>query len=84
MKINEERSVWLFKLLNISYKKKMSILNSASSRTVYRGYEYYKNGNVISYTQLSDFEYEGEVQGTNREPYHVIINTKHPKSSSCD
>lgn len=62
----------------------MSILNSASSRTVYRGYDYYKNGNVISYMQLSDFEYEGEVQGTNKEPYHVMINTKHPKSSSCD
>ena len=62
----------------------MSILNSASSRSVYRGYDYYKNGNVISYMQLSDFEYEGEVQGTNKEPYHVMINTKHPKSSSCD
>lgn len=62
----------------------MSILNSASSRSVYRGYDYYKEGNVISNTQLSDFEYEGEVQGTNKTPYHVIINTKHPKSSSCD
>ena len=61
----------------------MSILNSASSRSVYRGYDYYKNGNVISYIQLSDFEYEGDVQGTNKEPYHVMINTKHPKSSSC-
>lgn len=62
----------------------MSILNSASSRSVYRGYDYYKEGNVISHTQLSDFEYEGEVQGTNKLPYHVMINTKHPKSSSCD
>ena len=62
----------------------MSILNSASSRSVYRGYDYYKDGNVISHIQLSDFEYEGEVQGTNKTPYHVIINTKHPKSSSCD
>lgn len=62
----------------------MSILNSASSRSVYRGYDYYKEGNVISHTQLSDFEYEGEVQGENKKPYHVTINTKHPKSSSCD
>lgn len=62
----------------------MSILNSASSRSVYRGYDYYKNGNVITYRQISDFEHEGEVQGTNKEPYHVIINTKHPRSSSCD
>ena len=62
----------------------MSILNSASSRSVYRGYDNYKEGNVITHTQLSDFEYEGEVQGTNKTPYHVTINTKHPKSSSCD
>ncbi len=62
----------------------MSILNSASSKSVYRGYDYYKEGNVIAYTQLSDFEYEGEVQGTNKNPYHVVINTEHPKSSHCD
>lgn len=62
----------------------MSILNSASSRSVYRGYDYYKNGNVISNIQLSDFEYQGEVQGTNKTPYHVIINTEHSKRSSCD
>lgn len=62
----------------------MSILNSASSRSVYRRYNYFKEGNVNSHIQLSDFEYEGEVQGTNKIPYHVIINTKHPKISSCD
>ena len=49
----------------------MSILNSASSRSVYRGDDYFKEGNVISHIQLSDFEYEGEVQGTNKTPYHV-------------
>lgn len=54
----------------------MSILNSASAKSVYRGYDYYKEGKVILHTQLLDFEYEGEVQGTNKTPYHVIINTK--------
>ena len=24
------------------------------------------------------------MQGTNKNPYHVVINTKHPKSSFCD
>lgn len=62
----------------------MSILNSASSKSVYRGYEYYKNNNVITYTQISEYEYEGYVKGKNKEPYHVIINIKHPKKSSCD
>ena len=62
----------------------MSILDSASSRSVDRGYIYYKNGNVISYSQLSDYEYDGEVQGTKKEPYYVKINTRHPKSSFCN
>jgi len=62
----------------------MSILNSASSQSVYRGYEYYKTNKVISSMQISDYEYEGYVQGSNKEPYYVVINTKHPKKSSCD
>lgn len=62
----------------------MSILNSASRKSVYRGYEYYKEGNVISYTHLSCYEFEGSVQGTNKTPYQVIINTKHPKKSVCE
>ena len=48
----------------------MSILNSASSRTVYRGYEHLKNENVISYTQLSDFEYE-KLKSTPRFDYYI-------------
>lgn len=62
----------------------MGILDMASASSVYRGHVYYKNENVISYKQLSDFEYEGEVEGTRKTPYHVIINKKHPKSSYCD
>ena len=62
----------------------MSILNSASSQSVYRGYEYYKENRVISYAQISDCEYKGEVKGTNKKPYNVIINTKHVRKSSCD
>lgn len=62
----------------------MSILNSASSRSVYRGYEYCKNGKVISQIQLSDDEYEGKVQGSSSQQYYVFINTRHPKKSYCE
>lgn len=34
--------------------------------------------------QFSEFEYKGEVKGTNKTPYKVMINMKRPKSSSCD
>lgn len=62
----------------------MSILNSASSESVHRGYEYYISDYVISNVQISEYEYEGYVKGTNKQPYHVVINTKHPKKSTCD
>ena len=61
----------------------MGILDCARRESVYRGYEYYKNEKVITCTQLSEYEYEGEVKGKNINPYHVLINTIHPKKSSC-
>ena len=33
---------------------------------------------------MSDKIFEGEVEGTNKIPYHVTINTEHPKSSTCN
>lgn len=62
----------------------MSILDNASSRTVYKGYDYYKNGYVVSNVQISDYEYEGYVKGSAKEPYYVMVNKKHPKKSYCD
>ena len=62
----------------------MSILSSASSSSVERGYAYYLGDNVLSSRQISEFEFEGLVQGNQRSPYHVLINVKHPRKSSCD
>ena len=62
----------------------MGILTSASSASVSRGYDYYIDGRVDSVNQLSDCEYEGYVNGSLDYPYHVKINTKHPRKSYCD
>lgn len=62
----------------------MSILSIASNISVWRGYEYYEGKRVLSWKQTSEHEYEGEVAGSEKEPYHVMIDTKHPKKSTCN
>ena len=61
----------------------MGILDCTRRESIYRGYEYYKNEKVKAYKQISEYEFEADVQGRNINPYHVIINTIHPKKSSC-
>lgn len=62
----------------------MSILTSASSSSVSRGYDYYKSGKVSNVTQLNDYEFEGYVEGNLKKPYYVKINIEHPRKSYCD
>lgn len=62
----------------------MSILTSASSSSVSRGYNYYKDKKVSRIMQLNNHEYEAYVAGSNKSPYYVKIDTKHPKKSYCD
>ena len=62
----------------------MSILTTASGKSVYRGYEYFLENKVLSCNQLNDSEYEGTVKGTAQNPYSVHLNLKKPKISTCD
>lgn len=62
----------------------MSVLTSASGKSVYRGYEYFVDNKVLTYNQINDFEFEGVVKGTMPEPYKVHLNIKKPKTSTCD
>ena len=62
----------------------MSILTSASSSSVSRGYDYYKNKKVNNVKQLNDHEFEGYVDGSFKNPYYVKIDIEHPKKSYCD
>lgn len=61
----------------------MSILTASSSQSVLYGFDYYKEGNVLSFEQISDYEYEGYVKGNQKEPYHIILNIKNPRKSYC-
>ena len=62
----------------------MSILTSASGKSVYRGYEYFIENRVLFCEQVDEFEFEGAVKGSMQEPYNVHINLKKIRSSSCD
>lgn len=62
----------------------MSILSAASDASVWRGYEYYEKKKVLSWKQTGEHEYEGEVAGSGKKPYHVMIDTEHPRRSTCD
>ena len=57
----------------------------ASGKSFWRGYWYYKNGNVISCQQLSDYEYEGVVKSDSlKDQYKLTINLDKPRASKCN
>lgn len=62
----------------------MSILTSASSSSVRRGFDYYEYDKVNLVKQLNEYEFEGYVDGSLNKPYYVKIDVKHPKKSYCD
>ncbi|MFR8103784.1 MAG: SWIM zinc finger family protein [Clostridia bacterium] len=62
----------------------MSILNCASSASVYRGYDYYINKHITSIIKINSNEYEGYVNGNTKDAYYVKINIEHPRKSYCD
>lgn len=63
----------------------MGILSSASGVSVWRGYEYYKNGKrVQNVEKLSDSEYTCRVKGSQNNVYDVKINIDHIRQSKCN
>lgn len=62
----------------------MGLLENARYVSIERGYDYYKNGNVISFNQISENEYEGKVSGSAKKPYDVHIDIIHLKKSLCN
>ena len=62
----------------------MSIITAASQASLWRGYEYYTEKKVKSFTKISDNEYEGIVDGNGAEPYQVKINAVHTQQSKCN
>ena len=62
----------------------MSILTAASSKSAWRGYEYFIEDKVQFVKKLDDIHFVGAVTGSEAEPYAVTIDIAHPKRSTCD
>jgi len=61
----------------------MSLISLASGKSLWRGYEYYKDDRVQFHVRSGEFEYEGKVSGTGKS-YNVHIDLKHPRKSTCN
>lgn len=62
----------------------MGLLNLASYESIWRGYEYYSNKNVITCIKQSDSEIKGMVCGNGQKHYEVFIDLEHPRKSKCN
>lgn len=62
----------------------MSILTAASSKSAWRGYEYFVDDKVQFVKKLDETHFSGAVAGNGTEPYAITIDIEHPKRSTCD
>lgn len=62
----------------------MGIISMASGNSVWRGLDYCKENKVIEYMQVSEYEYQGLVSGSNKEKYSVFLDVQHPRKSKCN
>ena len=62
----------------------MSILNSASGASLWRGYDYYKGHKVSHLDRLSDTQFQAAVSCSNKESYTPLIDTEHIRKSTCN
>ncbi|MDL2212021.1 SWIM zinc finger domain-containing protein [Erysipelotrichaceae bacterium OttesenSCG-928-M19] len=62
----------------------MSLITIASARSVWRGYEYYKENSVLESVKISDSKIKGIVSGSGNNHYDVLIDIEHPRKSKCN
>ncbi len=62
----------------------MALIDIASSKSIWRGIEYYNQNKVAGWTDNGDGTYEGVVKGSNNTKYSVHVDTIHPRKSTCN
>ena len=62
----------------------MSLLTLASGQSIWRGYDYFKEKNVLTFNKISNAEIKGLIRGSQNKHYEVFIDTEHPRKSKCD
>lgn len=61
----------------------MGLINLASNRSFWRGYNYYKDKKVKSYKIIDENIITGVVKGSQIEDYEVEIHLNKPRTSMC-
>ena len=61
----------------------VSILDIASAKSIWRGYDYFEQKKVIKVESESKTIIKGLVQGNSQSTYEVIVDLQHPKKSTC-
>ena len=61
-----------------------NFLNKASGANRWKGYYYYKAGNVLSTTYLSEDKVKAMVKGSENNIYEVILDLDKPTKSKCN
>lgn len=59
----------------------MGMLDICSNASYWRGLDYFESKRVKQLHKINNNEYEAIVSGT--EDYRVVIDTKHPRKSTC-
>jgi len=62
----------------------MGLIDIASSKSVWRGIDYYKQDKVLSWSMNEDGTCDGIVAGSGNQKYHVHVDSEHPRRSTCD
>ncbi|MCD7945387.1 MAG: SWIM zinc finger family protein [Clostridiales bacterium] len=61
----------------------MGLLECASGASVWRGYDYFKRGNVKSVEKMEENVFSAAVSGSAVKPYAVELRIDHPRKSKC-
>ena len=62
----------------------MGFLDLTSNKSMWKGYDYFKEGKVVSCEQTGTYNYKGTVKGSGEEVYDVTLDIDHPKRSVCN
>lgn len=62
----------------------MGVIDIASSKSVWRGLDYFKQNKVKSCEDNGDGTYGGSVAGSGKESYNVHLDMVHPRKSTCN
>ena len=61
----------------------MGIMDISSYKSLWRGYEYFKDKKVRKVHEMSPQVFNAEVLNAEYDVYHVQLNIKHPRKSTC-